>query len=200
LDWIGQQLNEAWNRAIALQQEINRFANNAQQAVFNGFVGLLPQVQENPMVSNPQNLMFANYQGQLYINPAVGSTAFGLAAIMAGGETAASVGGRALQLLDRADIKKLSLIERQEILKSIQNDKLRNVFDSLYREKDVLPGGTAGAIKYENITGDWLSPSSHSIKGNIGINTLNNILKNSNLINSDKLIAEKMLAKLNNAE
>jgi len=61
-------------------------------------VDILPQVQENPAVAGfPEGCMFVNYQGSLYINPAVWQIAGGLAPIMAGGELPEiSTGGSSL--------------------------------------------------------------------------------------------------------
>jgi len=195
---IRQRLDAIHAWALDLQRQINEFANNAQQAVFNGFVGLLPQVQENPMVNNPQNRMFANYQGQLYINPAVGSTAFGLAAIMAGSKTVPA--SRATGLLDIAENRLLSAAERKIISDSIQDQKLRNIFNEFYQSSDALPGGTAGAIKHTVKTGELVHGSDHFIKGDGFVNGLNKLLQNFSLNQEDRAIAQKLFDQLKNSK
>jgi len=108
------------------------------------------------------------------------------------------VGQEALQSLSKSN-KILSAGQRQVISQTIQNQKLKNIFNSLYKGSDTLPGGTAGAIKYEFTTGKLMSPTGHLYKGQVSINGLNKIIQNSNVSKSDKSIAQTLLNQLKNA-
>jgi hypothetical protein len=41
------------------------------------------------------------------------------------------------------------------------NTELQGIIDKLYQDTDVVPGGTAGAARYEAATGKLLSPAGH---------------------------------------
>jgi RHS repeat-associated protein len=44
----------------------------------------------------------------------------------------------------------------------VSNPELREIVDELFQATDTLPGGTAGAVRYEGMTGDLLSPAGHA--------------------------------------
>jgi len=62
-----------------------------------------------------------------------------------------------------------------------------------------LPGGTAGVIRYEQVTGDLLSKTGHLYKGQTTINGLNKLLQNPNVNQGDKVIAQTLFNQLSNA-
>jgi len=43
----------------------------------------------------------------------------------------------------------------------VTNAKLEAIVEKLYQPTDIVPGGTAGAVRYESLTGDMLSPAGH---------------------------------------
>lgn len=114
------------------------------------------------------------------------------------GPAVASQANKATNLLNEAENTILNASQRQTISSSIQNPTLRNIFNSLYRGTDKLPGGTAGAIRYEQETGELLSKSGHLEKGETTINGLNRLLQNPNVSQGDKQITQILLNQLSN--
>ncbi len=102
---------------------------------------------------------------------------------------------RVVRILNQTD-KILSANERGTVSQTIGNQKLQDIFNKLYQGSDKLPGGTAGAIKYEQQTGNLLSPSGHLQKGFESINRLSKILQNTNISQGDRSIAQTLLSQL----
>lgn len=93
----------------------------------------------------------------------------------------------------------MSQTQRQMISETIENPKLQNIFSNLYKASDKLPGGTSGAIQYEQATGKLMSPSGHLEKGMTTINGLGKLMQNVNLSQGDRGIAQTLFNQLNNA-
>ncbi|MBX4197798.1 FG-GAP-like repeat-containing protein [Candidatus Parcubacteria bacterium] len=85
---------------------------------------------------------------------------------------------------------------RDSISQTIQDQKLQNIFNNLYKAKDEFPGGTAGAIKYTQETGKLIGDSTHLQKGIESITALNRVLQNVNLSQTDRAIGQTLLNQL----
>jgi RHS repeat-associated protein len=77
--------------------------------------------------------------------------------------------------------------------------KLQNFISMLFQAGDQLPGGTAGAVRYEIRTGDLLSDAGHSIKAQDIINGLTNLMNTGTLSQSDTAIARALIEDLRSA-
>lgn len=82
---------------------------------------------------------------------------------------------------------------------SAKDLELQRLIDQLFKPRDRLPGGTAGAVRHETTTGQLLSRSGHAKKAEERINQLNRILKRSDLDSADRATAEALRADLRNA-
>ncbi len=75
---------------------------------------------------------------------------------------------------------------------TVTNERLRNTVNQLYREGDQLPGGTAGAVRYELRTGELVGGRSHVIKARERIANLERILREESLSPSDRTTAIRL--------
>jgi RHS repeat-associated protein len=83
---------------------------------------------------------------------------------------------------------------------NVTNPELQDIVDKLYQPTDVVPGGTAGAVRYEETTGKLLSPAGHAQKAQDVANELNTFLKNNPGISSnDQATAKELIRDLENA-
>jgi RHS repeat-associated protein len=82
---------------------------------------------------------------------------------------------------------------------AVSNPTLRNIVDELFQVTDKLPGGTAGAVRYERLTGDLLSPSGHFLKAEQTITALTNLLKSGKLSFNDQITARQLIQELGDA-
>ena len=81
----------------------------------------------------------------------------------------------------------------------VTNPRLQKVVDWLFQATDKLPGGTAGAVTYEQKMGDLLSPAGHAQKAEDAIAALNRILLNEKLSLNDQITAKQMIQELRDA-
>jgi len=82
--------------------------------------------------------------------------------------------------------------------------KLQAVVDELFQAADKLPGGTAGAVRFEQESGIMLSPSptGHAQDAQDIIGQLNNLLKDKNAPGwslNDQSVAKGLIRDLQNA-
>ena len=117
--------------------------------------------------------------------------------------------GKALRLADKAidgakvadevnDAIKLST--RSKLLNKVQNPKLRNAINEIYRDgASIGDGGLADAIRHEIKTGEFVGGKSHIQKGKERIKNLENILYKQDLSNIDKEIAEELIKDISRA-
>ena len=117
--------------------------------------------------------------------------------------------GKALRIADKAsdgvkvadeinDTIKLST--RIKLLNKVQNPKLRNAINEIYRDgASIGDGGLADAIRHEIKTGDLVGGKSHIQKGKERIKNLENILNKQDLIDIDKEIAEELIKDISRA-
>jgi hypothetical protein len=85
-----------------------------------------------------------------------------------------------------------SLLEspRNNLLRSIENDKFREVIKRMYHKNaEVASGSTADAIRYEIRTGELLSPSGHMQKGIEMRSVLSKLIESGRLNSTDQNIA-----------
>ncbi|WP_211353898.1 RHS repeat domain-containing protein, partial [Xenorhabdus doucetiae] len=100
----------------------------------------------------------------------------------------------------------ISLEQRQQIIDSIDNTKLKSMFSELYRPGASTPdGGTAASILYTKNTGQLIGGSDHINKGNDYLKALKNLASGDGkyrseiLSSSDRSLANYMIDDLRNA-
>lgn len=81
--------------------------------------------------------------------------------------------------------KDLITAQRSKILGNIENPNLKKALEQVFRPQDRYPGGTAGALTREAITGQNLSPAGHLIKAGNVIQQLGNIARIGGLSQGD---------------
>ena len=93
-----------------------------------------------------------------------------------------------------------------EIAKIVQGLKptaegmeLQAVINEVYDERDILPGGTAGAVRHELATGERVGGRLHSIKASNTVRWLNRLLSSGSLSPNDTAIARAIKADLMDA-
>lgn len=85
---------------------------------------------------------------------------------------------------------------------SASDPKLNNIIDDLFQPGDTLPGGTAGAVRNEILTGrptGFRRPTFHLKKAEYSIRGLDNVLKQKTLSPADRATAEAIRQDLINA-
>ncbi len=95
--------------------------------------------------------------------------------------------------------KKVTLKAFQGNLDQITNIKLKNTADELFRDADKIPGGTAGAIRQELKTGEFIGGKSHILKGQQRVKNLEKVLREEDLSVQDRIVANQLLKDLQNA-
>jgi hypothetical protein len=75
---------------------------------------------------------------------------------------------------------------------------LLNLINRLYQAQDEIPGGTAGAVRNEVMTGEYIN-GGHSIKAAEMITALQNLIKSGQLSGSDQTIAGHIISDLKNS-
>jgi hypothetical protein len=81
----------------------------------------------------------------------------------------------------------------------VSNPTLQGIVNKLFQVTDRLPGGTAGAVRYELATGDLMSPSGHSGKAQEVIVALTNLLKSGKLTFNDQIVCRRLIQDLSDA-
>jgi len=90
--------------------------------------------------------------------------------------------------------------QRERLLLSVTNRKLRNAIDQLYRPgAKIGSGGLADAIRHEIVTGELVGGRSHIEKGRQRIKNLENIIARESLNAKDSMIAKMLLQELREA-
>lgn len=83
---------------------------------------------------------------------------------------------------------------------NVTDSKLEKIVDDLYQPQDKVPGGTAGAVRYEKLTGNLLSPAGHVEDAQNIARQLNTFLKsNPGLSSNDQAVAKALIQDLENA-
>jgi RHS repeat-associated protein len=86
----------------------------------------------------------------------------------------------------------------QKILQA-QDSRLQNVIKALFQPGDKIPGGTAGAIRYELSTGATVGGKTHVQKGIERVSQLKKLVHDPTLSPEDRKIAQQLLDDLQNA-
>lgn len=85
----------------------------------------------------------------------------------------------------------------QRLALSASSPALLAAINKLYQEQDEISGGTAGAVRNEVETGEFIN-GGHSIKAGEMINRLNNLIQDG-LDSHDRNIAERLISDLKNS-
>jgi RHS repeat-associated protein len=103
---------------------------------------------------------------------------------------AAIVGGPAVATVARMGLQRLAL--------GATAPALVNLINRIYQAQDEIPGGTAGAVRNEVMTGEFIN-GGHSIKAAEMITALSNLIKSGTLSGSDQMIAGHIISDLKNS-
>ncbi|MBZ5500447.1 MAG: RHS repeat-associated core domain-containing protein [Acidobacteriia bacterium] len=135
--------------------------------------------------------MWALIHGMEMAKPTVDALAIGTG-IITGGIAALEfiAGGTALTTLS---------IPAATLPPLVSNPTLQSIVNKLFQVTDKLPGGTAGAVRYELATGDLMSPSGHSRKAQDVIVALTNLLKGGRLSYNDQIVSRQIIQELSDA-
>jgi RHS repeat-associated protein len=120
-----------------------------------------------------------------------------LASSLRAGTSIASIGleGAAEAANTRALVAELSLMKP-----NVTNPKLAEIVNELFQTTDKLPGGTAGAVRWEMRTGELLSPKGHFQEAVELVTQLDRFLKNNPGISAnDQGVAKELIRDLQNA-
>jgi RHS repeat-associated protein len=83
---------------------------------------------------------------------------------------------------------------------NVTDPGLQEIVDHMWQPGDKVPGGTAGAVRWERETGQLLSPKGHVQDASDTIGELNNFLKtNPGISASDQATAKELIRDLQNA-
>jgi RHS repeat-associated protein len=111
-----------------------------------------------------------------------------------------AVGGAVLGPLAEAAAGAQVLSELAMVKPLVTDAKLAEIVEELFQATDKVPGGTAGAVRYEAMTGDMLSPAGHAQEAGDIVRQLNTYLKNNPGISSnDQAIAKELIRDLSNS-
>jgi RHS repeat-associated protein len=86
----------------------------------------------------------------------------------------------------------------QRLAMSATAPALVNLINRLYQAQDEIPGGTAGAVRNEVMTGEYIN-GGHAIKASEMITALQNLVKSGTLSGSDQMIAGHIISDLKNS-
>ena len=90
--------------------------------------------------------------------------------------------------------------QRERLLDSTSNQKLKNVIDQMYRPNATIgSGGLADAVSHELQTGEMVGGRSHLKKGRERLKNLKNILAKESLSEQDKKTINKLIDDLEKA-
>jgi RHS repeat-associated protein len=82
----------------------------------------------------------------------------------------------------------------------VTNPELEEIVNELFQVTDKLPGGTAGAVRYESMTGDLLAPAGHAQEAGDIVRQLDTFLKNNaGISTNDQAVAKELIRDLQNA-
>lgn len=126
----------------------------------------------------------------------------GMIGAFAGGSAAIGLtGGAACYFVcpSAAGLTTLGLTAGATLGPAAADPRLQNFINMLFQASDKLPGGTAGAVRYEAQTGNLLSASGHAQKAQEIINGLQRLLNGGTLSPGDTATARGLIEDLKNA-
>jgi RHS repeat-associated protein len=141
-----------------------------------------------PGLSGPANLagaQFLYYQTRPVVN-AIGMATVGEIGVMGAVAAAPIVTGVARWGLQRLATEAVDA-------------ELKQVTEMLYQATDEIPGGTAGAVRSEIATGQYIEASNHIIKAGEMVTKLTNMIQSGRLSGSDLMIAAHLLSDVKNS-
>lgn len=142
---------------------------------------------------SPMGNMFFNQMSARRATSNGAIAAFGVASLAGGGIVAggmAIAGGTGLTTLT---------IPAGTLAPLASNPTLQKIVNKLFQVTDQLPGGTAGAVRYERLTGDLLSPAGHFQKAAEMIEALTDLLRSGKLSANDQLVTRQVIGELSSA-
>ena len=107
--------------------------------------------------------------------------------VVYGGLAAAAMGPGAAAAVGRWGLQRLAM--------GASSPALMNLINHLYQAQDEIPGGTAGAVRNEVMTGEFIN-GGHTIKASEMISALTNLINSGQLGGSDKMIARLIISDL----
>ncbi len=132
---------------------------------------------------------------QIGMTAPIGSAlGIGMGAILTGGAAIAAYGA----LAGGSSLTALA-IPAATLPPAVSNPTLQGIVQKLFQATDVLPGGTAGAVRYELATGDLMSPAGHSLKAQEVVTALTNLLKSGRLSFDDQIVSRQLIQNLSDA-
>jgi RHS repeat-associated protein len=165
--------------------------SNSLDYGYNAYTGGTASVGSTNL---PDPGLQALQRGALLAEPGVNIAAAGTAIVMSGAFVGAAygawAGGTALTTLS---------IPAATLPPLVSNPTLQGIVNKLFQATDKLPGGTAGAVRYELATGDLMSPSGHSGKAQEVIVALTNLLKSGKLTFNDQIVSRQIIQELSDA-
>jgi RHS repeat-associated protein len=127
---------------------------------------------------------------QLSAANTVVNTAAAVTAVAYGGVAAAMTVPGAAAAVGRWGLQRLAL--------GASSPALLNLINRLYQAQDEIPGGTAGAVRNEVATGEYIN-GGHTIKAQDMINALQNLISSGQLSGGDQDIARHVISDLKNS-
>ena len=129
---------------------------------------------------------------------AVGMVLFG--AINTGGRTAQRVIGQAAGALRHArGVRAAGKSAFAHGAPTAADDGSQGAIDQLFRAGDDVPGGTAGAVRYEIVTGQPLGGKFHGRKASERIAHVSRLIRSGKLGEADQALAQRIVDDLDSA-
>jgi hypothetical protein len=82
---------------------------------------------------------------------------------------------------------------------NVSDPNLQKLVNVLFQPTDQLAGGTAGAVRYEQMTGDLLSQAGHALKAGNVLKAVQNLVRQGNLSFHDQQVAREIVRDLANS-
>jgi RHS repeat-associated protein len=124
-----------------------------------------------------------------------GALTYGGAAIVASAPRVATILGLTTEATLNPEVQKIV----SGVAPDVSSPALQKYVGLLYQVTDQLPGGTAGAVRWEQATGELLSQSGHGPKAEGIINGLNRLLATGTLSAHDAEVARALIQDLKDA-
>lgn len=145
----------------------------------------------------PPSALMATPEGLTFISVGVGQA---ITATSGSAATAYGMKSGTEQLISRASGNQQTAAQQPGTLgagsplrrPSASDPKLQNIINDMFRPGDSLPGGTAGAVRNEILTGRPTGGKFHLNKARMYNRALENVLRNKNLSARDRATAEAM--------
>lgn len=177
---------------------LDQVGNNQTNGTFNATaitdangntVGTATYVPTNPGIDPFVGNNMAGYQTLGAANKVVTYGAVGTAVVF-GGVAVAAAAPEVAAVVGRWGLQRLAM--------GASSPALINLINRLYQAQDEIPGGTAGAVRNEVMTGEYIN-GGHSIKASEMITALQRLINSGQLSASDQTIAGHIISDLKNS-